>query len=170
MAMRKVSYILKYFNDHNILVSDPVFFSVASNREVTYNSGDTIHFHHTFSNVNPGFPGWNPATNMFTCPYSGYYMFVATLYRGGGPEYEKHNYQAQLTMSEGGDLTRMYNFLSDSHHGSVTYSSSMSAIVPCHQAENVWVEMRTFDGVTLNECSTCYYNQFSGWLMKEGLE
>ena len=144
-----------------------MFFSVAADRVETYNSGDIIKFPHTFSNVNPGFPGWNPATNMFTCPYSGYYMFVVTLHKDDGSS-NSYNYLAVLTMSDAGDVTEMYNYRALSVDGYVTFTSSMSAIVPCNQGQHVWVEMRS-DDVRLVDGSN-HYNQFSGLLIKEGLE
>ena len=62
-----------------------MFFSVAANRNEDYESGDIVKFHHIIFNMNLGFPGWrNPATNMFTCPYSGYYIFIVTLYKHDG--------------------------------------------------------------------------------------
>ena len=143
-----------------------MFFSVAAENIEDYNIGDIIKFPHTFSNVNPGFPGWNPATNMFTCPYSGYYMFIVTLYKWDGSLI--YNYHAHLTMSDAGDVTGIFNYHAFSSDVEVFYSSSMSAIVPCNQGEHVWVEMRSND-VKLVDYSSAHYNQFSGLLIKEGL-
>ena len=144
-----------------------MFFSVAADILENYNSGDIIKFPHTFSNVNPGFPGWNPTTNMFTCPYSGYYMFIVTLYKWDGSAYNT-NYWAALTMSDTGDVIQLYNLRSEYLDGQVWHSSSMSAIVPCNQGEDVWVEMRS-DDVRLFD-DYYHFNQFSGLLIREGLE
>ena len=144
-----------------------MFFSVAADQPEDYNSGDIIKFHHTFSNVNPGFSGWNPDTNIFTCPSSGYYMFTVTLYKSDGSAYN-YNYFAALTMSDAGEVAWMDNYRDDDVGGSVHYSSSMSAIVLCNQGEDVWVKMRSND-VRLYD-SFGRYNQFSGLLIREGLE
>ena len=144
-----------------------MFFSVGAVDDEDYNNRDIIKFPHTFSNMHPGFPGWNPATNRFTCPYSGYYMFIVTLYKYAGTEYN-FNYFAVLTMSNAGDVTWIYNWMLGGS-SSATYSSSMSAIVPCNQGESVWVEMRE-DNVRLHDLSFTHYSQFSGLLIKEGLQ
>ena len=147
--------------------SSYVFFSVAADDTEDYSIGDIIKFPHTFSNVNPGFPGWNPATNMFTCPYSGYYMFIVNLYKGDDAIHNS-NYVAVLTMSDAGDMTQLYNHRALSVDGYVTFTSSMCAFVLCNQGEHVWVEMRS-DDVNLFD-SSAHRNQFSGFLIKEGLE
>ena len=144
-----------------------MFFSVGADREEFYNYGDIIKFHHTFSNVNPGFSGWNPATNMFTCPYSGYYMFIITLYKSDDYTYN-YDFFAALTMSDAGEVTWMDNYHDDYLDAHVRYSSSMSAIVPCNQGEHVWVKMRSQNVRLYDDFGR--YNQFSGWLIREGLE
>ena len=81
----------------SVFASDPPFvaFSVAANGTETYDQYDVIKFPHIFTDVNPGVPGWNPATNMFVCPYDGYYMFSFTLYKE--PDYS--NFRARLSTS-----------------------------------------------------------------------
>ena len=146
-----------------------MFFSVAADQSEDYDSDDTIKFHHTISNINPGFPGWNPATNMFTCPYDGYYLFMVTIFKYDGLPSYKFNMYAKLRMSDGAsfkDVVSVYN--SDSKSANVYYSSTMHAIVPCEASQNVWVvtptsEIRIHDNVF-------HHNQFSGLLIKEGLE
>ena len=96
-------------------------------------------------------------------------MFIVTLYKTDSSSYN-YNYQAALTMSDAGDVTWMQNYRTDDLDGIVRYSSSMSAIVPCNQGQNVWVEMRNTDDVRLYDGSTNHYNQFSGLLIREGLE
>ena len=54
-----------------------MFFSVVTNTQESYDEGDIIKFHEDYANVNPRFPGWNPATNM----YDGFYFFIVTLYK-----------------------------------------------------------------------------------------
>ena len=145
-----------------------MFFSVAADREEIYDSEDIIKFHHTFSNVNPGFPGWNPETNMFTCPYDGYYLFMVTLYKADQSS-EVYNVGASLVMSIVGSykiLLRLQNFNYNS--ASVYFSSTMQAIVPCEQGQNVWVSMTIGDRRIFD--STSHLNQFSGLLIKLGLE
>ena len=147
-----------------------MFFSVAANQAEDYNPDDIIKFHHIFSNVNPGFPGWNPATNMFTCPYSGYYMFIVTLYKSDNDASYDYNIYAHLRRSAGGsysDVLRLGNFNHNTQ--GVYFSSTMHAIVPCEQGQTVWVAMTaTTSRRIFDNYSNC--NQFSGLLIKEGLE
>ena len=58
-----------------------IAFSVAATQEETYTYGDAVKFHHVFSNVHEGSPGWDPLTNEFICPVGGYYLFTLTLYK-----------------------------------------------------------------------------------------
>ena len=149
--------------------SKHVFFSVAADTQETYEAGDIIKFSHIFSNVNTGFPGWNPPTNQFTCPYDGYYRFTVTLFKSDGYE-AVHNFYARLRMSDSTDIMQMRNERYEEVNGWVMYSSTMSAIVPCQQGKQVWAAISSGGTTTLYDCNTCHLNQFSGRLIKVGLE
>ena len=92
-------------------------------------------------------------------------MFIVTLHKYDGSTSYNYNYFAALRMSDAGSVTHIYNHRDDGH---VIYSSSMSAIVPCNQGEHVWVEMKNDDRRIID--ASHHYNQFSGLLIREGLE
>ena len=115
--------------------------------------------------MNPGAGGWNSDTNIFTCPMDGYYLFMVTLYKYDGSSL--YNIYAMLRMSDGKYGVRLNNYHYDS--ASVYFSSTMQAIVPCAVGETVWVAITTSGGGRIHDDSS-HYNQFSGLLIKEGLE
>ena len=125
---------------------------------------DVIMFHQTISNANPG---WDPATSIFTCPYDGYYLFLVTLFKSGNNQF---NHYARLSTSTGGDIVSLQNHREDYASGTHSYfSSTMHAIIPCEQGEDVWVKMDSTTG-TIYDVFTIGYNQFSGLLIKQGIE
>ena len=141
-----------------------MFFLAAADKSEDYQVDDIIKFHQTITNVNPGFPGWNPSTNIFTCPYTGYYFFTVTLFR---PEAAANgsNYYAKLRMSHDGSYR---NIVTLSNHkasdGSINHSGTVSTIVQCEQGQNVWVAMDS-DSIRLYD-DYGHYNQFSGILIQ----
>ena len=153
--------------------AEPVFFSVAASQEEPYEQGDIIKFHHVISNVNPGFPGWNPATNQFTCPYDGHYFFMANIYKfDGANPYNTNNY-TRLRMSGVEDIVELRNERLEERGGDmVIFSSSMSAIVPCESGQQVWVAMTadTSEGEREIHDSFVHRNHFLGMLIREGLD
>ena len=143
--------------------TDFVFFSAVATSIEAYEPGDIIKFHDTIVNVNPGFPGWNPATNMFKCPYDGYYLFIVTLHKAAPAEY---NHFARLRSTATSVITELRGY-QDNVSGSYSRSSStMHAIVACEQGEQVWVEMYLYTASTYGY----RFDQFSGLLIKQGLE
>ena len=52
--------------------------------------------------------------------------------------------------------------------GAVVFSSSMSAIVPCHLGQEVWAAVE--DTAIIYEFSSRHRNQFSGLMVKAGLD
>ena len=139
-----------------------MFFSAVTDQNEDYEHNDVIKFHKELVNVNPGFPGWNPTTNIFTCPFSGYYFFTVTLYKsstGSGI-----NHLVRLHKSDG-FISELYNYWSTENAGTATYSSTMSAIVPCEQGMNVWAGLMYTPATILG---SDHRNQFSGMLIREG--
>ena len=141
-----------------------MFFSVVTTETENYDAGDIINFHEVLADVNPGFPGWNPATNMFTCPYDGYYFFIVTLYKSTTTSY---NADARLRSTSTSTIARLDNHRQDyqSNLAYSHYSSTMQAIVPCGQGEQVWVQMVSSASLS----GGLHRNQFSGRLIKQGL-
>ncbi len=128
---------------------------------MTYNAGDTIRFPHVFSNVGDG---WSEETNTFTCPVTGYYLVTVSLYKNW--EVNSNNYQCQADLYQAGSYRlRMDNY--DRTPERVSYTSSTHAILPCNQGEEIW--MRMGDSCRLYDSSS-HLNQFSGLLVKPGLE
>ena len=46
------------------------------------------------------------------------------------------------------------------------HSSTLSVIVKCEQTQNVWMAAAG-DGFTLDDCTNCHRNQFSGLMLAE---
>ena len=113
-----------------------------------------------------GTGGWDPATNIFTCPITGFYHFFLSLYKQGGSI--NYNCWAELMKSAGAGevVVRLENFNYNS--AGVIFTSTAQAIIPCEAGEWVWVRMgtpcRLYDG------SSYHYNQFSGALVRPGVE
>ena len=84
-----------------------MFFSVATDRTETYFEGAVVNFHDILSSVGPS--GWNSDTNKFSCPLTGFYQFIVTLYKddSGGSTY---NYNHLAYLMVGSTVTvRLWN-------------------------------------------------------------
>ena len=141
-------------------------FSVATESSEAYEIGDIIRFPQIITDVNPGFPGWNAETHMFMCPYSGLYLFIATIYRN----YNFDNILACIRKSnlqEGEDIVCLENFVIVSDVSTPIYSSTMSTITHCQAGGSLWVEVRGHDG-DLSDAPIRRHNHFLGMLLKEG--
>jgi septal ring factor EnvC (AmiA/AmiB activator) len=146
--------------------SAAAYFSVAANTTETYNYDEAIKFPVTHTNVVPAGStgGWDAANNQFTCPVTGDYMFVVTLWKA---ENEYNEFTARLTRTSlyGTDtrITRMLNHKSSSVNGAIFFSSTMQAIVPCAKGEKVWVWVNCGGGCRLYDETAAHYNTFTGF-------
>ena len=138
-----------------------VAFSVAADTTETYSNGDVIKFHHVISDVDPGFPGWNPQTSIFYCPYDGYYFFVVKIFR----HHEKENNTAYITTSGNANVVSLFNLVTAATAANA--ASTMHTVIPCQTGEAVWVKAGS-DFDLLDNAN--HINQFSGFLLKAGLE
>ena len=143
-----------------VFISEPVFFSAAADKHEDYVANDVVKFHHTFSNVNPGFDGWNPTTSIFTCPYDGYYMFLVKIQNSITSTL---HFTVYLHMSDGPTHKSVVASTLNT-----SLSSTMFAIVPCEKGQDVWVAFTATRGRIQDWWS--HFNQFSGLLLKTGLE
>ncbi len=135
---------------------------MAGNTAVAYTGGATIRFPHVFASIGGG---WDEGTNTFTCPITGYYLVTASLYKTF--IVDSYNYECYADLYQAGSMQlRMMNF--DRTSERVSYTSSAHAILPCNQGDEIWMRMGTscslFDQLSYN------FNQFSGLLVKPGLE
>ena len=140
-----------------------VAFSVA-HAAGDHDVGDVIRFTEVIVDVNPGFPGWNPATSVFYCPYDGLYFFTASIIRDWGGD----KFRICLKKSnDTGNVVCISNYVSSEAIGNeLSTSSTMSAVVRCQAAESVWLEMTAYGGY-LYDVSSLHYNHFSGWLLRD---
>ena len=141
-----------------------VAFSVAAGSSQDYTHGSVVEFPVIISDVNPGFPGWNPLQNVFICPYTGHYFFMATLLKWTLSD----DFHACITSTSLGNIVRSQAWVSSSIKSDITFSSSMSTIAHCEMGESVWVEMLTWSGSLFDGSGN--YNQFTGFLIGEDPE
>ena len=142
---------------------------MAADRIEKYTNDDVVRFKHEISSISPNGSGWNPDTNKFRCPYDGYYRFVATLYKSEG---SSTNHHANLMVSST-SIVSVLNYRASGVRGYVHYSSTMSAIVPCHAGQEVWVRILPYAATTArlySSGSDHHLQHFSGQLIKQGLE
>ena len=144
----------------------PVFFSVGASQTEHYSPDGILKFHDIISEQNLGFPGWNPSTNMYTCPVTGYYLLIVTLYKGDNNDGNNYNCGFNLRMSSSGAHESVWRLINrNDNDNSVQFSSSVNAIVPCEAGQNLWL-------ISSSPCSifgspTFYYQTFTGILLSE---
>ena len=114
-----------------------------------------------------GSGGWDPATNTFTCPLSGYFHFFLSLWKYDDLS-STYNCDASLMKSAGGGEVTVVRVRNNNYNSaSVRFSSTAQAIIPCEEGERVWVRM--VQSCRLGD-NSYHYNQFSGVLLMEGLQ
>ena len=144
-----------------------MFFSAAASQSESYIQREVVKFHDTLSDINTyGCGGWDRNTYTLMCPVTGYYLFLVSIRNiggnnvGGCPVY--------LWMSQNQEKQRIlelyYSNWNDAR-SSITVTGTANVILPCEGGQTVWVETRRV-------CSLggSNYNQFSGFLLKTGLE
>ena len=120
-----------------------------------------VEFPVIITDVNPGFPGWNPQQNVFMCPYTGHYFFIATLFR-----FQKEgNYVACIRSTNQGKIACSRNWVDSDVTDSIDFSATMSTIMHCEVGEAVWVAMVFHEGTLFD--NTDNHNQFQGYLIRE---
>ena len=145
-----------------------VFFSVATEQTEEYNVDDIITFHHTFSNVNPGTGGWDPDTNIFTCPLDGYYMFLVSLVKRSSDENFSYEGMASLRISDGegySHVVKLDYYGDDEVFRGISFVSFMQSILYCSSGQRVWLAM---DKSCYLYGSSDYLSQFSGFIVPQG--
>jgi hypothetical protein len=135
--------------------------------EANYSDSDTIKFPVTRVNVVPvgsKYSGYNNSTGYYTCPVSGHYLFIVSLFK---QQYLENNCGAALWhTARSGDrdtrLQKLHNWQYDSTRAEFT--SSMHSIVHCSAGDSVRVKVLygcvLFDNVG-------HHNQFSGVLLNQ---
>ena len=110
-----------------------------------------------------GCGGWDQQLYKFMCPVSGYYLFLISINSGGYGS--TAGCPVYLWIAENQTSQRMLYSQFYNIYSSVQITAASNVILPCESGQTVWVETARVSSLSGNR-----YNQFTGYLLKQGLE
>ena len=110
-----------------------------------------------------GCGGWDEQLYKFMCPVSGYYLFLFSIHSVGSG----NQAGCPIYLRESGNQGSQNVLVLEYHNweNTISITASGNVILPCEGGNTVWVHTQRISSLGGDQ-----YSQFSGILLKQGLD